>query len=57
MSITFKYLINSRNIDGEIYRCDIDRFFGIHLDSKERDDIHKQLMEIRNEKESIHQPC
>jgi len=51
--MTFKQLIEGRNCEGEIYRCDIKRFFGWGLSSEKVDEIHKALMEISNENKNI----
>jgi len=42
--VTFKQLLEGRNVEGEIYRCDIKLFFG-DLSRKKVDEIHKSLME------------
>lgn len=54
--IDFKYLMSYRNINGEIYHCDVDRFLGGNVSLDQRDEVHSALMEIvkernRNEKE------
>lgn len=43
--MTFKELIKGRNVDNEIYRCDIKRFFG-DMPREKVDEIHEALMEI-----------
>lgn len=43
--ITLQHLLNSA-VDGEIYDCDVDRFIGIYLDDKIRQEIKKALREI-----------
>ncbi len=46
--MSFKELLNGRNINKEIYRCDIKRFFGWDLSSEKIDEIHKALTESIN---------
>ena len=45
--ISFEELLDGSNIDGEIYRCDIKRFFGWDLSEEKVEQIHKSLMEIK----------
>lgn len=47
--MTFKQLIEGRNCEGEIYRCDIKRFFG-DIPRDKVDEIYKALMEIKWQK-------
>lgn len=47
-NISLKELLDSENIDGEIYRCDIKRFFGFDISRERVEDLHKALMEIRS---------
>jgi len=42
--MTFEEMLSGRNVEGEIYRCDIKRFFG-DLPREKVDEIHKALME------------
>jgi hypothetical protein len=44
--ITFEYLMSHRNIDKEIYHCDVDRFLGGGVGLKQREEVHKALMKI-----------
>ena len=44
--ISFNDIIRCSNVDGEIYRCDIKRFFGWDLKREKVDETHKALMEI-----------
>ncbi len=44
--MTFKQLLKGRNVDNEIYRCDIKRFFG-DLPRDKVDEIHKCLTELK----------
>ena len=46
--ITLDYLLSSKNVNGEIYRCDIKRFFGWQLNDKKVEKLHKALTEMRN---------
>jgi len=48
--MTFKQLLEGRNVEGEIYRCDVKEFFGWDLSTKKIDEIHKALMEIKWQK-------
>jgi hypothetical protein len=51
--ISFKQMMRSRNIDGEIYHSDVDLFTGRTLNIKQRDEIHGALMEMVREKEIV----
>jgi len=46
--MTFKQLLEGRNIDNEIYRCDIKRFFGWDIGREKVEEIYKALMEIKD---------
>lgn len=47
--MTFKDVLNGRNVNGEIYRCDVKRFFGWSLSKNKVEEIHRTLMEIVRE--------
>lgn len=42
-SISFEYLLSSKNINNEIYDCDIDRWLGIKLDIHKRKEVKDKL--------------
>lgn len=44
--IEMSYLLSSRNADGDLYDCDIDRWIGIKLDSRKRSEIKSQLRKM-----------
>lgn len=46
--ISYDYMMESRNIDGDIYHCDIERWLGVSLDSKQRKDLHHTINSIKN---------
>ena len=48
-SISLKYVLYHRNCAGEIYSCDIDRWLGITIPSKKRDELKKILEKIGNQ--------
>lgn len=52
-NITFKELLEGENIDGEIYRCDIKRFFGCDISKEKVEEIYESLMEIKSERKRI----
>ena len=41
--ISLQYLLNSRNINGDLYDCDIERWLGVKLDRNKRNEIKSQL--------------
>ena len=45
-----KELLKYRNYAGTVYGCDIDRWLGVPLDYKKRDDLQKKLTEIADAK-------
>jgi len=45
---TLNDILNRRNINGEIYRCDVKIFFNIWDDSKKVDQLHKALTKMAN---------
>ena len=45
--ITFQDVLGGNNIEDEIYRCDIKRFFSWDLPKDKIDEIHKSLMEVK----------
>ena len=47
--ITLEYLLSSRNVDNKIYLCDIDRWLGKKIDTKDRLEIRDKLMELQGE--------
>ena len=46
--ITSQEVLDGENVEGEIYRCDVKRFFGWGLNMEKVDKIHKVLMEIKD---------
>lgn len=48
-SISFKYMISSRNIYDEIYDIDIKRFFGFYLTPNKREEIKCYLMSLKKD--------
>lgn len=45
--MTLDDLLNNYNVEGEIYRCDIKRFFGWNLPKEKIDELHKAMTEIK----------
>jgi len=44
--ISLKYMLEHRNINGEIYDVDVSRWLGFWLNTEQTDDIKKQLLEV-----------
>ena len=42
-AIDIGYLLSSRNINGDLYDCDISRWLGVELPYKKRDELKSQL--------------
>lgn len=47
---SINYILESENINGEIYRCDIKCYFGWNLEKEKIDELHMVLTEIKNAK-------
>lgn len=45
--MNLKDILDNHNVDNEIYRCDVKRFFGWELSKEKIEEIHKTLMEIK----------
>lgn len=51
--MTLDELLNSNNVNGKIYRCDIRRFFGWNLTSDKVEELHKAMTEIKEKLNGI----
>lgn len=40
--------MEGENVDGEIYRCDIKRFFGWDISKEKVEEIYESLMEMKS---------
>jgi len=47
--MTFNQILSNYNVDGEVYRCDVKRFFGWDLPEEKVDEIHSALMKMKKE--------
>jgi hypothetical protein len=46
-NVSFEYVLTSWNVDGEIYRCDIERWLNTTLPREKREEVRAKLMELR----------
>jgi len=44
-----EYVLSHENINGEIYRCDVKRYFGWDLPRKKINELHGVLTRIKDE--------
>lgn len=47
-TISLEAVLNSYNVDGELYRCDIKRFVGVQMSKERVEELHKKFSEIRD---------
>ena len=45
-AIDIGYLLSSRNINGDLYDCDIERWIGVKLPDKKRSEIKSELRKV-----------
>lgn len=47
-TISLEYILNSYNVDGEAYRCDISRFVGVNISKEKQKELKEKLTQIRD---------